>query len=127
MNNSINELRVQKIMELAQREIVPFEHKKSKRELMALCMIDICDGLLHGKFTEEQIMAVGKDAFDWKSYVYNMDFRYSDNEDYFEAYANYLGYKYKSIMDVIPMLDYHAIVYYQASQKVLKLLHKKRL
>ena len=114
-------------MEIAQREIVPFEHKKSKRELIALCMVDICDGLLHGKFTEEQLTATGKKAFRWDIYVCNMDFTLDNNEDYFEAYANYLGYKYKSISDVIPMIDYHATAYFQAAQKVVKLLGKKRL
>lgn len=127
MNNSINVIRVEKILKIAQAEIRPFEHKKSKKELIALCMMDICDGLLHGVFTEEQMRATGSKAFHWLTYVSNMDFRCSTDEDYFLKYAEYLGYKYKSPNDAMPMLTYHADLYFQAAQRVVKLLDKRKL
>lgn len=117
--------RLEIILKRAQAEIVPFEHKNSKKELLAHCTVDICENVLCGNITEEQLRAVGPKAFNWFQYICNLSISYEEEDNRIKGRAKFLNYRYRSLDDYIPMLQYHAELYYRAAQNILKQLDKK--
>lgn len=117
--------RIDRIRELVSKDIAFYPHKRSKSEAVSQCMLDICDDIIYGRLSEVDIE---DSTVDWLEYVCNSPIW--NNVADFEGTMNMISRDYgygKKVVNLMDLNEYLANLYFQASRKIVKLLHKKRL